>query len=450
MQHTSQKPRITWKDRLTAYLVLMVIVCFIGIGAFALYLTGIFDPVEVTGEALADTTPLALATIPPPEVDDPAQDEGEANDAAGPDAAAESAAAPRQSSALRAKLLDFLVPRAAAEEADAAEMADAAPRSEDELGALLAEIEAQETGEEEITEDQRVAVDKNDLAKNPNLPEDIYSVLLLATDSRDVNSVGGRSDVLIIASLDRTLGEIKLASVSRDLWVPISGTSNNKINAAYAFGGPYLALKTINEQFELNLEDYVVVNFATMASIIDSLGGVDITLTGMEYAYINYLVAVGEDYEGFAKSSARRALTEADAEETMHLDGLQAVSYARIRKLDSDIQRGSRQRILLQAMMDRAMSNLSLSTFYSLAMNMLNTTSTNIKLTTVMDVGNWLLSLDAYPAMREMAIPVAGSYRGSREKEMDVLVFNRGQNVEALHTFLFGAYMPAVSPAEAP
>lgn len=410
----ASKPRYTIHDHLTAYLVLLVIVIAMALGAVGLYMTGIFDPVT-PGAALEDTEMWTLRTPKPQAF----------INWLFPSALAEAPPVEPQ-----AQQNEVLIPATTA-------------RPEDELSQLLESIVAEERGEAEVAEGDRVTVDKADLAINRNLPDNVYNALLLATDSRDGDMRNGRSDVMIIASVNKTTNEVKLASLSRDLYVQLSpGIGNNKLNAAYAFGGPYLSVKVVNQVFEMNIEDYVVVNFATMAAIVDALGGVDIHLVGMEYAYINYLVAVSEDYEGFAKSSGRRQLTEEHADTAVHLDGLQAVSYARIRKMDDDLQRGSRQRILLQAMMDKAMNNLSPSTFYSLATSMMNSTSTNVKLTTVIELGNWLLSADEI-TMNEMSIPVAGSYHSTREKEMDVISFNQSQNVQELHQFIYGEYIPA-------
>lgn len=422
--------RFSFRDHLTAYLVVLVILTVMVVGVFVLYMSGILDPVY-SEPVLVGAGSLELAT-PPPE-------HGEGAEIG--------------TSADTASIMSWLFASAVAEEApeaeaatEEAEEAAGAPQSEDELSTLLEQIVAEESEEEEIPADQHVVVDKNDLSRNANLPDGVYNVLLLATDSRSAHATG-RSDVMIIASLNMQTSEIMLSSLSRDMWVNLpGGIGQNKLNAAFAYGGPLFAVKTVNETFEMNIEDYVVVDFSTMAQLVDSLGGVDIQLTGMEYAYINYNVAVSEDYEGFAKSSSRRTLTEEDAENVVHLDGLQAVSYARIRKMDSDIQRGSRQRILLQAMMDRALSNLSVSTFYGMATSMMNSTSTNIKLSTVMDIGNWLLAGADFPTMHELSIPVAGSYRGERERELDVLKFNQQQNVEELHAFIYGEYIPAITP----
>lgn len=140
-----------------------------------------------------------------------------------------------------------------------------------------------------------------------------------------------------------------------------------------------------------------------MADIVDALGGVDIYLEGLEYYYINYNVAVAEDYEGFEKSKTRRTLTEADDGISVHLDGLQAVSYARIRKLDSDLQRGSRQRILLQALMNKMLENMTSSTLISLAVTLVPNTSTNLDMPTILQLGTRFLAAGRFHAQRVFA-----------------------------------------------
>lgn len=407
------KHRYTKRDHMTAYLVLFVIICVILIGAGLLYFTGIFDPIEV-GSALVDAKPMELATQPPK-------------------AFADFFFASAQAAGDNAETTA---------ESPAPEAEPTAPASGQDLESILADIVAEDNGEPEITEAEQVTVSKDDLSLNKNLPTDIYNVLLLATDSRSVTAHGGRTDVMIIASLNRQTSEIRLVSLSRDMYLPIPGASDNKLNAAYAYGGPNLAMKTVNHNFELNIQDYAIVNFHTMAAIVDAIGGVDIYLEPGEWEWLNYNVALGEDYEGFSKSATRRTLSAADQETTVHLDGLQAVSYARIRKMDNDFQRGSRQRILLQAMLNKGMANLSLSTFLSLATNVMSSISTNVTLQTVIDVGRWALEMDNI-GMEELSIPTAGTYHSAIEKDMDVIVVNLKQNVSDLHTFLYGEYIPA-------
>lgn len=396
-----KKRRYSARDQLTASLVLVVLGMVL-MGGIGLYMTGIFDPVEAT-VALADTEPLNLPTQPP------------------------------------RSLLDWLFPTARAEE-------ESETRSASELEALLEDIVAEERGEEEIAAEDRVTVEKGDLALNQNLPDDWLNVLLMGTDSRDVNAKTGRTDVMIIASVNLKTGEIKLSSLARDLYVPIpNGVGENRINAAHAFGGPELALKTVNQNFEMNIQDYALVNFAGMASIVDAVGGVDIELVGEEWFWINYGVALGEDYEGFAKSDARRLLTEEDMDTVVHLDGLQAVAYARIRKMDNDLQRASRQRILLQAIMEKAMA--SKSTLVNVALSMLPYVNTNMTPNRIMQLVLQFLAADSF-SFTEMSIPVEGTYRNETVNEMQVITFDQAQNNQALHNFIYGAYYPASDTAQ--
>jgi len=400
----SAKNRSTARDRLAAQLVLVVVFGLVIAGALGLYATGIFRAPQAF-DALADTEPLSFPTQEP-----------------------------------AARLWDLLIPSARAE---------AAPKTEDELEALLSEITAEERGEGDVSEADRVTVDKKDLSVNKNLPDDWLNVLLLATDSRDIKARTGRTDVMIIASIDAKTGEIKLSSLARDLFVEIPKVGKNRINAAYAFGGPDLAVKTVNSIFEMNIEHYVVVNFHSMASIVDSLGGVDIELADGEYYYINYGVALGEDYEGFAKSALRRLLTEDDQNTVVHLDGLQAVSFARIRKLDNDLRRSSRQRVLLQTMLNKVMEGATLSTIVSVAQSMMGNTATNVPIMLIYQIGGALLKADSL-TLSEFSVPMEGTFKNTTEKDrkgtdMIVLTFNQEANVKALHEFIYGQYIPAAA-----
>lgn len=417
MSMKAAKSRHAWRDHIIAYLVLVVIVGVMVAGAFAVYASGVFDPVEA-GSALADTEPLDLGTPPP----------------------------------ILSSFVQWLLPSAAAEDApvdeDGAEP-EQTPAATD-MDALMQELLAEADNETEITAADRITVEKGDLALNENLPDTVENYLLLATDTRDLNVSNGRSDVMIVASLDKQTNTIKLTSLSRDLYVAIPGVGNDRLNTAYAYGGMGLAVKTVNTLFELNIKGCAVVNFHMMADIVDSLGGVDIYLEPREYDEINKNVAVSEDYEGFARSSARQFLNESHQEVVVHLDGLQAVSYARIRKIDSDLQRGNRQRILLQAMMDKVIAGMSTTTTLNLAYSILRGIKTNdyINLDTAMSLSKWLLSTKGDIEMSELSIPIAGSFHNTKEKDMDVISFNLSANVQALHEFLYGAYIPATAAAE--
>lgn len=425
-----EKQQYTARDRLAANLVLLIIIIMFIAGVIALYMSGIFKPVEGT-VSLADTLPLNLAT-PPANVS-------------------------------QSGFLGWLLPSANAEapipaeepapeeqsQADVEALTQYYLQSDNPVEQLLLQIEGAES---DINEGDQVQVKKNDLALNTNLPTNWFNVLLLATDARDIKQSFSRTDVMIIASINAETGEIKLSSLSRDIFVDIPDTSgSNRINAAFAFGKANLAMKTINKNFHMNIEHYVLVNFSVMSSIVDSLGGIDIYIAEdngskrQEYQELNELVAVAEDYEGFSKNSTRHTLTADDMGTFVHLDGLQAVSYARIRKTDDDLQRGSRQRILLQTLLEKIMSNASLSSLITLFNNVSRTTETNLVVTKIMEVASKLL-LSENITMTEKAIPVPGSYRGVIEKDkkgkdIDVLRIDMQKNIRELHEFIYGEYI---------
>ena len=371
-QKTRRNHRVSARDKGVGVLLLLIVIAMIMVGAVALAATGVFEP---AGEArpLEGVQPLEFATKPP----------------------------------LLGRVAEFLIPSARAEESG--EAASEEIKTESDLEALLSSLAEQET-EAEVPESQRVTVKADDLSVNENLPDEWVNVLLMATDSRDIAKNNGRTDVMIVASINPSTGEIKLSSLARDMYVQLAaGAGHNRINAAYSFGGPLLALKTVNEIFELNCKYYAVVNFKSMAAIVDALGGVDINLEGLEYYYINYNVAVSEDYEGFPKSKTRRVLTEADAGVSVHLDGLQAVSYARIRKLDSDFVRVERQQRVVQAIY-RQLGTLDLMQLTGVMTAYIGKVNTNV---TLAQAASLLSSVMGYSdvQVQTLRVPADGAYR---------------------------------------
>ena len=140
-------------------------------------------------------------------------------------------------------------------------------------------------------------IDEDNLGITPDIEEkygetDIFNVALFGVDTRDENSFSGRSDSIIIVSVDKANKTVKLSSILRDSYVAIDGHKNQKITHAYAFGGAELAIKTINQNFGMNITDYVTVNFFKLAEAIDILGGVDVEVSEKERKEINN---IGDD-----------------------------------------------------------------------------------------------------------------------------------------------------------
>lgn len=183
--------------------------------------------------------------------------------------------------------------------------------------------------------------------------EGYTNIALFGTDSREGAAENGepvRSDTIIVASLNNETKEVKLVSVYRDTMLEQEGQHYDKANVAYAQGGPEEAVNMLNRNLDLDIEDYVSVNFLAMADVVDALDGVDIELTDEEVVHMNnYCV---ETSEVTGKSYER---IEPEVGGTYHLNGVQAVSYARIRyTAGGDFTRTERQRLLIEKGVEKA------------------------------------------------------------------------------------------------
>lgn len=184
----------------------------------------------------------------------------------------------------------------------------------------------------------RSEIDESNLSVNESADEKIINLALFGVDSRN-NDYVGRSDAIMIASINGKTGQVKLISIARDTYVSISGYGQTRINHAYAYGGPELAIQTLNENFGMDITDYVTVNFDSLADVIDEMGGVMVDVTEAERQQVNAYLLAGEP------------LLETGY---ITLNGPQAVSYSRIRKIDSDTMRASRQREVLASLFEKA------------------------------------------------------------------------------------------------
>ena len=173
----------------------------------------------------------------------------------------------------------------------------------------------------------------------------VTNIALFGVDTRDLSSNRGLSDAIIILTVDQKQNAVKMTSILRDSKVPIDGYGERKINSAYSYGGPALAIKTLNQNFDLDIKEYVTVNFAQLADIVDSVGGVTVNLTPGEVSETNKNMAESFNNEPRVQSSGDVTLT-----------GPQAVAYSRIRAIGNDNERASRQQEVLNAVFDKIMT----------------------------------------------------------------------------------------------
>ena len=287
------------------------------------------------------------------------------------------------------------------------------------------------------------SISVEDLSITPGLSEDWLNVLLLGADARNKNEAA-RTDTMIICSINKKTGSVKLASIMRDIAVTMGKYKNTRINKAYFYGGPQLAMKTVNEYFGMNIQNYVYVDFKGFAKIAEILGGIDIDITQNEMDMINknvkeqYLIEVhydGRDYDE-AKAEYENTLLAVYGANT-HLNGMQTLGYARIRKLDSDYARAERQRRVLNKLME-GMRNANVSKLFTLATQCTPYFQTNLQVTEIIDLAKIVLNREDFTSAAELRLPVPGTYKEGTVNEKSMLYDMDVQaNTDELHRFIY-------------
>lgn len=212
----------------------------------------------------------------------------------------------------------------------------------------------------------------------------VKNIALFGVD-QESGSVG-RSDTMIILSIDRDNGKIKMTSLARDTLVPIEGHGEEKLTHSWAYGHAKLALKTINQAFGMNITDYVYVNFEEFVKVIDYLGGVVVDVNQLELEAINYTPDQSKKLSGTGKQ---------------RLTGEQALIYARCRK-DSDKNRTARQREVLIAMYEQVRKQ-PVSKLPETLKKVLKLCHTTLSADEIMDIAKWAV-LES-PTIESLSMP---------------------------------------------
>ena len=238
---------------------------------------------------------------------------------------------------------------------------------------------------------------------------------------------GTNADVNMIVRANLETGEVKIVSVFRDTYLNISDkNSYNKINAAYAYGGPEQAVKALNKNLALNITQYATFNWKAVAEAINILGGVDVDLSDAEFSWINAYISETVKETGVPS-------TQLEHGGHVHLDGIQAVAYARIRYSDTDYARTERQRIVVEKALEKA-KQADFKTLYGCMHAIMPQLATNLQPDDLYPLAKVITKFDISDTM---GFPMA---RG--EKDMGsigdcVIPQTLAYNVVELHKFLF-------------
>lgn len=260
----------------------------------------------------------------------------------------------------------------------------------------------------------------------------VINILLIGNDSRE-NGEDGRSDAMILLSVSSRTKTIQMTSLLRDMYVDIPGHDGNRLNAAYAFGGPELLMETIKLNLGIEVNRYVLVNFEAFANLVDAVGGVDLELTNDEVQYVNgYLV----EYNMLTGKPEGTDYLDTTLSGMIHLNGPQALAYSRNRYIGTDFGRTERQRKVLSGVIQnlpRAVLKNPMKLMDGLLPN----------LTTNLTKGEcYLLSLQAGKLLSydlvQGSVPVEGSYQNATIRGMAVLQVDFEKNKEYLKNSIYG------------
>ncbi|MBO5478785.1 MAG: LCP family protein [Clostridia bacterium] len=220
-----------------------------------------------------------------------------------------------------------------------------------------------------------VDIDESQIEVNEGMDSKLNgyrTIAIFGVDSRSNELVKGtRSDCIILATIDEKTKEVKLTSVYRDTYLEITGRSLDKVTHAYVYGGAALSMSTLNTNLDLNIKEFVTVNFESVVDIVNAVGGVSIDITSAELKYINGYI---DEINKVTNSSASHVTKTG----SQNLNGVQALAYGRIRyTAGGDYKRTERMRDVMMAVINKA-KKMSVSQLNSLADKLLPVVYTNI------------------------------------------------------------------------
>lgn len=277
---------------------------------------------------------------------------------------------------------------------------------------------------------QRVEIDSENVTVNEGAVKEGYTTIaLFGGDSREGQlGAGTHADTMIIASIDNKTKEIRLVSIYRDTFLKQEDDKYNKANSAYFRGGPEQAINMLNENLDLDIEDYVTVDFKALVDTIDLMGGIEIDIQEEEVQYMNEFLQETADVAGTEANFIEHAGEQ-------KLDGAQAVTYARIRSTaGGDYKRTERQRLVIEKIFEKAVKT-KISTINKIIDKVFEQVSTSFSLKEALGLAAGVAD---YQLGETAGFPF-GKQDDVRYKNCGSVVVAQGlaENVQELHTFLY-------------
>lgn len=265
----------------------------------------------------------------------------------------------------------------------------------------------------------KIDINKDNLSINKEVTQKldkdnkIRNIALFGVDSPEGKN--GRSDSIMILTIDDKNNELKLSSIMRDSYVNIKGHGEDKITHAYAFGGPELAVNTLNQNFDLDIENFITVDFTSLPKIIDKIGGIDLNITEGDLKYI------GSSVTKTGKQT---------------LNGEQALAYSRIRYDGGDQMRTQRHRNVIEGIFNKV-KKLPVTSYPSLLNETLPLAQTNLSSSEFMTIGTDIISMGVSD-MNQYRLPCDTHSKGTNMNGVYYMTFDKKVETKELHKFIYG------------
>lgn len=270
-----------------------------------------------------------------------------------------------------------------------------------------------ETGEKHINS----YIQQSDLASS----DDVKNILLIGVDSRS-EKADTRSDTMMLVSVNAVKKEIVLTSFMRDLYVEIPRNGHNRLNSANVFGGPELLTDTIEKNFKIDIDSYMLVTFDVFRKLVDGVGGVYVDISEDEARYMH---------------GSYVNLPNIKSGENIHLNGKEALWYCRIRKLDSDFHRTDRQREVVKSIIAQVVKT-SPAKLYGTAREMMSLIKTDLTKDEILSLASFAPALYTGYEIKSVTIPADDTWRYASRRGMSVIVADENKNAEYLKAEIYG------------
>ncbi|WP_346936260.1 LCP family protein [Clostridium sp.] len=284
---------------------------------------------------------------------------------------------------------------------------------------------------------KRSKIDESDLGIKKDVAEkvqtseikDIVNIAILGVDEAE-NDVG-RSDALMIATFDPVHKKLKITSIMRDTYVDIPENGKDKINHAFAYGGPQLSIKTLNQNFGLNIKDYVKINFEELEGLVDAIGGIDMELSDKEIVEVDHYI----ERVSRVSNLPIKPLVKSESGK-VHLDGFQTLGYCRIRSTDNgDFDRTERHRKIMTEMFNK-ISNAGTAELASMATKLLPYVETSLSNKEIINLAANVLNLGTKNIEQER-FPRDDYSKNSEINGVFYLCYDEDYTEQQIHEYIF-------------